>query len=461
MSTLRLRDITACFQGVIPSVIATSSKDGEPNITYVSQVFFIDDTHVALSCQFFNKTKQNVTENPHANVQVMDPVTNDAYQMDLRFDHSEKEGPLFDTMFARIEAIASHTGMAGIFRLISADVYEVTSLCKVENFHRPLPPSAPKPLPPADKRSELRALQVVSDRLNRAPDLETLLSSLLAALRQELGFEHAMILLADEQQQRLFTVASTGYGESGVGAEVAIGAGVIGTVAQSQKVMRISDVGGDLRYGRAIRGEAERANAPQLANVLTPEIPLPGLPDARSHLGIPLLVQDRLVGVLAVESKTPAVIDEWHEAFLNIVGNQVAIAIDRMLEDEEVLTPKPERASALPPPSRKARALKYYAGDDCVFVDGEYLIRNVPARILWKLLESYTKEGRIEFTNRELRLDPDLGLPPVKDNLESRLILLRKRLEEKCPDIRIPSCGRGHFRLEVDCGLDLSVISPK
>jgi adenylate cyclase len=460
MSTLRLRDITTCFQGVIPSVIATSSKDGEPNITYVSQVFFIDDTHVALSCQFFNKTKQNVTENPYANVQVMDPVTNDAYQMDLRFDHSETSGPLFDTMFARIEAIASHTGMAGIFKLISADVYEVTSVWRVESFHRPLPASEPKPLPPADKRSELRALQVVSDRLNRAPDLETLLSSLLAALRQELGFEHAMILLADEEQERLFTVASTGYGESGVGAEVAIGVGVIGTVAQSKKLMRISDVGGDLRYGRAIRGEAAAAGA-QLASVLTPEIPLPGLPDARSHLGIPLLVQDRLVGVLAVESKNPLVIDEWHEAFLNIVGNQVAIAIDRMLEDEEVLTPKHERPSALPAPSRKARALKYYEGDDCVFVDGEYLIRNVPARILWRLLESYKNEGRVDFTNRELRLDPGLGLPAVKDNLESRLILLRKRLEEKCPDIRIPSCGRGHFRLEIDCGLELSVVSGK
>lgn len=124
-------------------------------------------------------------------------------------------------------------------------------------------------------------------------------------------------------------VASTGYGESGVGAEVAIGAGVIGTVAQSKKLMRISDVGGDLRYGRAIRVETERADSSQLTNALTLEIPLPGLPDARSQLGIPLLVQDRLVGVLAVESKSPHVIDEWHEAFLNIVGNQVAIAIDR------------------------------------------------------------------------------------------------------------------------------------
>jgi putative methionine-R-sulfoxide reductase with GAF domain len=456
MSTLRLRDITACFQGVIPAVIATSSKEGEPNITYLSQVYFIDDTHVALSCQFFNKTKQNVAENPYANVQVTDPVTNDAYQMDLRFDHSETSGPLFDTMFARIEAIASHTGMAGVFKLISADVYEVSSVWKVEGFHRPLPPSEPKPLPPSDIRSELRVLQVVSDRLNRAPDLEALLSSLLAALRQELGFEHAMILLADDQQQRLFTVASAGYGESGVGAEVAIGVGLIGTVAQSKKVMRISDVGGDLRYGRAIRGEASGSH---LADVLTPEIPLPGLPDARSHLGIPLSVQDRLVGVLAVESKTPLGIDEWHEAFLDIVGNQVAIALERMLEDEEIVTPKHDRAPALAPPSRKARALKFYEGDDCVFVDGEYLIRNVPARILWRLLESYQKEGRVEFTNRELRLDASLGLPPVKDNLESRLILLRKRLEEKCPDIRIPSCGRGHFRLEIGCGLDLSVVA--
>ena len=452
-----LRDIPECFEGVIPAMMTTCSLEGEPNITEISQVHLVDDRHVALSHQFFNKTQRNVRENPYASVLLFSPRTYDQYRLQLRFDHPESEGPLFDEMAARLQVIASHTGMFGVFRLLSADVYEVVSAERVEGFLLPPDPRLDPPERTAGRLEamgrELRGLQAISGRVNRASCLEALLESVLQALDEELGFRHSMVLLPDGRG-RLVTTASHGYGSGGVGAEVPMGEGLIGTVAARRRPMRVAGIGAELRYWRTIRAELQHAGK----NPSAPEIPLPGLPDAQAQLAQPLLVGDRLVGVLALESRTAMAFDAWTETFLNILANQIALGIDRASSAEgDESEPIPVATAPVPSTARapRKRVFQLFRNDDCIFVDGEYLIRNIPAKILWKLLRANAENGRTEFSNRELRLDDSLGLPELRDNLESRLILLRKRLEEKCPDVRIRPVRRGRFELQISCAIDL------
>ncbi len=116
------------MQGVIPSAIVTASSQGVPNATFLSQVYYVDESHVALTHQFFNKTHRNIRENPYAMVFVTNPGTLQTWRVDLEFDHSETEGPIFDELDMQVEAIASMTGMSGVFSLRAADVYRVLSV---------------------------------------------------------------------------------------------------------------------------------------------------------------------------------------------------------------------------------------------------------------------------------------------------------------------------------------------
>lgn len=122
------RELMPALQGVVPSTIATCAADGEPNVTYISQVFYVDEGHVAVSFQFFNKTKRNVQANPRAFIQVVVPESGEEWGLEAEFERSETEGPTFEAMDMQLEAIASMQGMEDVFKLQAADIYRVKSI---------------------------------------------------------------------------------------------------------------------------------------------------------------------------------------------------------------------------------------------------------------------------------------------------------------------------------------------
>ena len=461
--TPTLESLATCFQGLLPAQLFTCSRDGIPNAAYLSHVDYVDASHVALSFQFFNKSRRNITENPQALVIVQDPDTGQGWCLRLKYVRSETSGPLFERMELRIEAIASYCGLKGVFKLRAADVYEVQSIEPAAE-EKGRTDQDPARAQPPDAIFTVKALQDLSSRIQRADSLDTLVDSILAGLEESFGFSYSMILVPSEEAGVLVTLATRGYDDSGAGAEVRFGQGICGMVAEARKPIRISGLLRGMLYALAARtgatGDAAR------------RIPLPGLAQPESQLGVPLLVRDELIGVLCLESEMRYRFHEQDKQTIELLGSYVAVAIQNMqlqdraadgLSDEvapaphspPVAAPAPTLPPREPSPARR-RQIVYYAADECILVDGDYLIRSLPARILWRLLTVRDSTGRDEFTNRELRLDKSLNLPELKDNLESRLLLLRRRLEEKCPDIRLVSRGRGRFALEVGCDAVLS-----
>lgn len=124
-------EIRPVLDNGVPLILATCSADGVPNTTIISQAYYVDPEHVALSFQFFSKTIRNVRENPHASLCLNDIDGKAFWLLELEYERSDTAGPIFDEMDMQIEAIASATGMSGIFKLRAADIYRVRNVKKV------------------------------------------------------------------------------------------------------------------------------------------------------------------------------------------------------------------------------------------------------------------------------------------------------------------------------------------
>lgn len=432
---LALEELRDCFEGVIPATMATAGADGVPNIAYLSQVHYVDGSHIALSYQFFNKTRQNILARPQARLQVTSPVTAAQYQLSLTFLRTETSGPLFENMKARLAGIASHTGMSNVFRLLGADVYRVHDVVQV-----------PSPVLPAPaRRNLLPALRAAYGLLACCTDLETLLNATLDCLRRHFLVNHAMVLMADGARERLYTVASCGYAQSGVGSEIPFGRGVIGVAARERVPIRIGHMTSEYAYSRAVRENLRESSG---SAAIEHEIPFPGLTSPHSQMAVPVIACQRLLGVLYMESVEDLRFGYDEEdalaALASYLGTMICLLQGAAEDAADTQAPTPPGVA---PRHGAPLLVRHFASNDSIFLDEDYLIKGVAGAIFWTILRDYTASQRVAFTNRELRLDNRIRLPDLADNLEARLLLLSRRLLERQAAVQLQKTGRGKFQL--------------
>lgn len=442
------------FLGIIPSTILTASSEGVPNVAYLSQVYLLNEKQLGLTTQFFNKTKKNMLENPYCTVRVYDPDNFCAYEVEAKYSHTDAGGPLFAQLSKKFDAIAEHSGASHFFKLQSIEVLDIINVEKIASeateHHK-------ASVPPPERRTaiDFESFQKVCERVSVAQNLEDLFDSILKAIDLDFGLRHSMILMKQGESDRLYTIATRGYEQLGVGSEVKIGEGIIGHVAEMKIPFTHASLSREMLYARST---APTPSETALDSALHRAIPLPGLKISRSQMAVPIVLRGELLGVLFAESENIYEFNDNDESILKTLSHFLALAVHNLQMGHEfgiLPTSSPVLPKVKPSASQEKMTFSYFHKEDCIFLNGEYLIRNVPARILWRMLKDYQAQGKTEFTNRELRMDSWLQLPEIKDNLETRLILLRKRLEKKCPLVSIVSSGRGRVTLLISSELAL------
>ncbi len=286
----------------------------------------MDAGHVALTFQFFNRSRDNIMATRRACLMVEDPVTGANLVMRLRYLRTETSGPIFERLRAKLAGIAAHTRMENVFRLRGADVYEVLDI----------EASAPgTQLPTLSPRCDLAAgARAVSGRLADCNDLAALPQIAMDGLRDDLAVRHAILWLLDEHRHSLYALASFGYTEAGIGAELPLDeAGLAGIAVREGVALRIGHMARMYRYGRILHDVAREHGMLDDAAQREP-IALPGLATPCSQLAVPLRARGRSVGVLLVESESDQFFGYDDEDALAVLCAQLAQALTTLQSAE-------------------------------------------------------------------------------------------------------------------------------
>jgi phosphoserine phosphatase RsbU/P len=144
----------------------------------------------------------------------------------------------------------------------------------------------------------------VADVVNTTLDLDTLLRRTAELVHRVIQYEIFSILLLNERTQELRIRFSIGHPpEVAERLRIKIGEGVTGLAAQRGEAVLVNDVSADASYIEDVAG-------------------------VRSELAVPLIVKNRVIGVIDIEARQAQYFTEEHKKLLALVASRIAAGIE-------------------------------------------------------------------------------------------------------------------------------------
>lgn len=149
----------------------------------------------------------------------------------------------------------------------------------------------------------LKALARISSEFSSILALDELLAKIATRVRGLIAYDAFSILLVDAAAGVLRHRFSSRYDQRVNIDNVPLGKGITGAAAEAREPVRVDDTAADPRY-------------------------IASHPDIRSEVAVPLIVQDRVVGVMDLESDRMGFFTEDHVRMLAMLAPQIASSIE-------------------------------------------------------------------------------------------------------------------------------------
>lgn len=287
-----------------------------------------------------------------------------------------------------------------------------------------------------EARLRLERIQSVTDAALAHLGVDELLAELLVRIRDGLGTDTCAVLLLDEDGDELEARAALGIEEEVErGVRIPVGQGFAGRVAAERRPVVLADVGA--------------------GDVVNPILLEKGI---KSLLGVPLVVRDRVIGVVHVGSLTPRDFGERDVELLQLVGDRVALAVERARVHEALADLDALRVNFVAIASHELRtpAAAVYGTLKTILERGDAL----PPEIVLEVLHAGV--GQAERLNRLLEQLLDLSRLDARTiSVTRRRVRVRELLAEALvaslpPDA--PAPVRLHADVELAADVDPHVL---